>query len=145
MDELQYRDTYRAICERRCLFEKAILARCCDCTQVSRFHLGDREGAACTDAEAHVQCAVWLERLRMAARFIPEFDDATPRIALSHRLQMKLQAGGLIGLAAHTGDTSEPPNVFQLLAAACAQYETLEAIPLADVLGAIDAFDLRRR
>lgn len=145
MDEIQYRDTYHAINERRCLFEKSILARSCDCTHQHRFFLGDREGVACTDAGAHSCCADWLERLRMESRFVRGLEDAPAVATLSHRLQVKLQAGGMLGLAKHLEDTGALPNVAELLDEACHQHGTLARIPLGDVIASIEGYEPRSR
>ena len=143
MDELAYRDTYHVINERRCWFEKAINARACDCRLKRRFHLADREGVACTDADAHQACEVWLERLRREAR-LALAQSATPEI-LPHRLEAKVQAGGMRGLAELLEQPDAEPDVSALLAYAIERYGELRHIPLASVAAAVAAYEPRRR
>lgn len=143
MDELAYRDTYHAINERRCWFEKTINARACDCRLKRRFHLADREGVACTDKDAHRACEVWLERLRREAR-LALAQSATPEI-LPHRLEAKVQAGGMRGLAELLEEPDEKPDVSALLARAAERYGELARIPLVGVAAAVAAYEPRRR
>lgn len=143
MDELAYRDTYHAINERRCWFEKALNARACDCRLKRRFHLADREGVACTDADAHRTCEAWLERLRREAR-LALAQSATPAI-LPHRLEAKVQAGGMRGLAELLEEPDEKPDVSALLARAADRCGGLARIPLAGVAAAVAAYEPRRR
>ena len=143
MDELAYRDTYHAINERRCHFEKALNARACDCRLKRRFHLADREGVACTDADAHRACDAWLERLRREAR-LALAQSATPEI-LPHRLEAKVQAGGMRGLAELLEEPAAELDVSALLARAAERYGGLARVPLAGVAAAAAAYEPRRR
>ena len=145
MDERQYRSTYRAINERRCHFEKSVLARGCTCGHLRRFHLGDREGAACGNATAHARCADWLALLHGKTRFVWDRDDIPPPAAIPHRLQMKLQTGGMRGLAEHLGMTEAVPDIARLLDAACAQHGGVAAVPLGEVIAGIADYEPRRR
>ena len=143
MDELAYRDTYHAINERRCHFEKALNARACDCRLKRRFHLADREGVACADADAHQACEVWLQRLRREAR-LALAQGATPAI-LPHRLEAKVQAGGMRGLAELLAEPDAELDVSALLARGAERYGELARIPLAGVAAAVAAYEPRRR
>lgn len=143
MDELAYRDTYHAINERRCHFEKALNARACDCRLKRRFNLADREGIACADADAHQTCEAWLRRLRREAR-LALAQSATPEI-LPHRLEAKVQAGGMRGLAELLEEPDAELDVSALLARATERYGELARIPLAGVAAAVAAYELRPR
>ena len=143
MDELAYRDTYHAINERRCHFEKALNARACDCHLKRRFHLADREGVACADADAHQACEAWLRRLRREAR-LALAQSATPAI-LPHRLEAKVQAGGMRGLAELLAEPDAELDVSALLARATERYGELARIPLAGVAAAVAAYEPRPR
>jgi len=69
VEEDQYRNTYRNVNERRCVFEKAILSRRCDCMCATRFYLADREGIACDASSAHNRCGHLIRLLRENAKF----------------------------------------------------------------------------
>ena len=144
MDEHQYRDTYRAVNTRRCHFEKSVLARACDCRHLRRFHLGDREGAGCADAAAHARCADWLALLHRESRLVWGRADA-PAAALPHRLQAKIQSGGMRGLAEHLGADGATPDVAALLEAACRRHGAVARIPLGDVVAGIADYEPRPR
>ena len=69
MDEDQYRATYNEINPNRCIFEKAITNRRCDCTLKHRFVLATREGVACQSEQALIRCTSVLDSIRNNARF----------------------------------------------------------------------------
>ncbi len=46
MDEKHYKETYSNINPNRCVFEKSINSRICNCNKSQRFNLADREGVA---------------------------------------------------------------------------------------------------
>ena len=60
MQENEYKGAYNSINERRCVFEKAVLSRCCSCVKAQRFNLADREGVACQSQSALVLCQTLL-------------------------------------------------------------------------------------
>ncbi len=96
VEEDEYRSIYRNINRRRCIFEKAILMRRCNCTQSTRFCLADREGVACDSAVAHHRCRRFIALLRENARFVLKI--AMTGNELPHAKEIKVQNGGLIGL-----------------------------------------------
>ena len=95
MDEQHYKDTYNSINPQRCIFEKAINSRVCNCTNSQRFNLADREGVACKSAGALKRCTQLFQNLHINARFVIKRIDAKQ---LGHTQEIKIQNGGLIGL-----------------------------------------------
>ncbi len=142
MDELQYRDTYHHVNPQRCHFEKSINARASNCCHMRRFNLADREGVRCTHEIAGKRCAEWLHRLRHATRFALAADNPD---ALPHRLEAKVQSGGLQGLAGLLKQDSGPQNIAALLEAAIQRYDEVEQIPWDDVTEAVRNYEPRRR
>ena len=143
MDEIQYRDTYHSVNERRCHFEKAINARVCACRHMQRFNLADREGVGCASPEAHQNCEEWLHALRHASRFalaLPGLPDALP-----HRQEAKVQAGGLLGLAQLLNSNASVQDIATLLDHAMDRYGGLPDIPLQDIVTAVLEYEPRRR
>ena len=69
MDESHYRSTYSDINPQRCVFEKAINSRVCNCSMSQRFNLADREGVACQLSSAQKKCEKLNQHLHANARF----------------------------------------------------------------------------
>ena len=69
MDENEFRHTYNSINPQRCVFEKAINSRICNCNKSKRFNLADREGVACTHANSLERCTKFLIQIRTNAKF----------------------------------------------------------------------------
>jgi hypothetical protein len=96
MEEQEYRATYQALSQRRCVFEKAITSRRCSCNQSARFHLADREGIACKSDAANAVCIALLDAMRRNARFALHITHADG--PLPHAKEIRVQIGGLLGL-----------------------------------------------
>lgn len=143
MDETRYRATYHALNEQRCHFEKAINARTCACRCMQRFNLADREGVRCTQSHAHERCGRWLHLLRPASRFA--LAQARLPDILPHRLEAKVQTGGLLGLAALFESAPGTEDIAALLEHAADAYGSLAGIPLQDIIPSITAYEPRRR
>lgn len=96
MDEDQFRAVYHAINENRCVFEKAINNRRCDCSRKQGFLLATREGVGCRSETSLANCTVFLNRLRENSRFAlrETFIDGP----LPHNKELKVQAGGTLAL-----------------------------------------------
>ncbi len=96
MDEDEFRNTYHAINSRRCIFEKAINSRVCNCSKSHRFNLADREGVICTSESARDLCTKFSLEVRKRARFALRISNVGDQ--LPHATEIKLQIGGLQGL-----------------------------------------------
>ncbi len=147
MDEDQYRSIYHSVNEHKCVFEKAINTRHCNCSICRRFNLADREGIACTSASRSNHCLTLLQQLRENASFalhITHVDGQLP-----HANEIKVQAGGLSGL----GDVilKEDPtapdmsDINSLLTAAELRFGIIENFPYTDIVKAISRFKGRQR
>ncbi len=142
MDEIQYRDTYHRINPRRCHFEKSINARASHCRHMQRFNLADREGVRCNEADACTRCADWLHHLRHVARFALAASDPD---ALPHRLEAKVQSGGIHGLATLLDAPSTPPDVATVMDTAIQRFGGMDQIPLDEIIDAVIRHEPRRR
>ncbi len=147
MEELEYKATYHAINERRCVFEKAINARRCACKQSARFCLADREGVACKSEAGNEMCTRLLDTLRRNARFSLHLTHADG--PLPHAKEIRVQVGGLLGLQQLIDPDSGPhhrvDNIYSLTKAAFARYEHLQGLPLDQIMQAIVSFQGRRK
>ena len=70
MDEKEYKSTYNLINPQRCVFEKAINSRICNCSKSQRFNLADREGVACRQSYSLKRCNEFILQLRTKAKFV---------------------------------------------------------------------------
>ena len=149
MDETEYRQTYRAINDLPCVFQKAILTRTCACSRAHRFCLAEREGVACTSPAARDRCADFLHRLRENARFA--MGVVAVGGAMAHGKEMKLQCGGLRGLQ-HAisgveggGIEGNVEDVSGLLDQGLARHGEMADLPYAEIVQGVAEFKNRRR
>ena len=147
MEEQEYRDTYHSINQRRCVFEKAINSRRCDCASCHRFNLADREGVACRSGPGNERCSRLLDTMRSQARFALHLTHADA--PLPHTREIKVQVGGLLGIQALVADEpdGEPSieNVTGLLDTAMKKYGSIEDLPYNLIVQAIVSFEGRKR
>jgi hypothetical protein len=142
MDNEIFRDTYRAINERFCAYEKGILTNQCRCSQAERFCIAEREGVHCRSDQAQIQCLELLDLLRQQARFTLKASDR--RSTLPHAQAMRIQIGGLRGIhRALDPSVPVPPlitDVFGLLNIAKSRFGTLDNLPFQEVIKEIAAY-----
>ncbi len=145
LDENAYRQTYAQVNPLQCAFERALLRRCCGCEQVIRRNIAEREAAGCSDPAAQAQCAALKARLRHAAAFVLKLTD--PEAPLPHAKELKLQCGGLLGLARlmDAGETTGVPNVYASVTAAVAKFGSLDTLPYQEILPSVRGYEPRRR
>lgn len=146
MDNQIFRETYSAINERYCPFEKSILTNQCDCSRAERFCIAEREGVHCKADEAQARCVALLDLLRAQARFALHTTDG--RSALPHAKAMRVQVGGLRGLHALLHPEAEAPSTIDdidaIVEAAIAQFGRLEDLPFQRIVQQITAYRGRR-
>ena len=145
LDENAYRDTYARVNPLQCVFERALLRRCCGCQHAIRRNIADREAAGCLDASAHALCAELKKQLQQAAAFTLKLTH--PDAPLPHGKQLKLQCGGLHGIAQLVGEgVSEVViNIDGSLSAALEKYGDLEKLPYQENIQSIRAYEPRHR
>lgn len=149
MDETEYRQTYREVNTRKCVFEKAINSRRCTCSVSERFNLADREGVACRSAEALARCQALLESLRNNASFALQMT----RICgpLPHAREIKVQVGGMLGiqqvLDTEKAGSESVQDIDGLVRQALSRFGDVAALPYDEIVKAIVRFEgrLRRR
>ena len=147
MDENEFKKTYKAITERYCPFEKAILSRRCECKQVERTCIAEREAASCKSSTAQVNCVHLKKLLRESARFALKVTGTSS--SLTHAKEMKLQCGGLSGLQRvvfpERRVADQVDNIYGLVNAAKANFGSLEQLPYQIIVKSIVEFQGRRR
>ncbi|HEY9199837.1 MAG TPA: hypothetical protein VIR60_10760 [Gammaproteobacteria bacterium] len=147
MEEDEYRSTYAAVNERRCVLEKALNSRTVTCSHSERFYLADREAVGCKSDPAQRRCQELLTRMREGARFSLQMTHIGG--PLPHNKEIKVQVGGLQGLQAllapEQADSSTVEDVFGLLNAAELRFGALSAFPYQDMIKHITRYQGRSR
>lgn len=144
MDEDQYRSTYNEINPNRCIFEKAITNRRCDCALKRRFTLASREGIACQSEQALIRCTSVLNAMRSNARF--SLKVITINGPMPHNKELQVQAGGTLALQNLFSSNKVDPesqnvktvsNIHQTMDNALSQYVTIEKLPYGEIVKSI--------
>ena len=143
MDEDNYREAYERINTAPCVFEKGILAQKCQCAFQQLFRLADRHGVGCKDALMQQSCSEFLDHLRKQTRFVFKINIDGP---LPHNKEMKVQAGGMLGmqqllLAENSEDVVS--DISALMTQAIATYGSLESVPYNLIMPAVTNYQTR--
>lgn len=142
MDERVFRATHGEVNDTPCVFGKGILSRCCGCPASLKLLIAERESIACRSPGGHAHCAALHERLRENALFALRLTgEAGP---LPHGKEMKIQCGGLAGLAARVPGATRD-NIQELIRLAEAVFGDLGQLPFGEIVRDITAYQLRRR
>lgn len=143
MDETEYHSTYKNINPIRCVFEKAINSRICNCSQSVRFNLADREGVSCKSNPAQQICTDILQSMRENARFVIQQKSIDGQ--LPHNAEIRIQNGTVKGfvkiLNQDNLDVNDIHNVFQL---ALNRYKDINDFPYSELMKEISAYQVRR-
>jgi len=147
MEEDEYKNAYDAVNERRCVFEKAITSRRCNCSKSLRFHLADREGVTCKSAAGNALCSGLLQLMRDNARFALHLTHVHG--PLPHAKEIRVQTGGMLGLQGLLYDEkkeqTEVDDIIANIDDALQRYGRLEDFPFENIVQGIVKFEGRRR
>ena len=155
MEEDEYKSTYRELASVRCVFEKALVNHQANhqakCRLSRHFCLADREGYACSDVESSKICAEVLEKLRKNSIFVLKLHEI--KGPLPHNMEIRVQVGGLTGLARlmDTGEESSvqqtlmTEGIDQIISRALDSYGTLDDLPYSEIIQSVVQFQGRRR
>ena len=146
MDEDQFRSTYNAVNPNRCIFEKSITNRRCDCQLKRRFVLATREGIACQSEDAMKRCTRVLDAMRNNARF--SLKVITVNGPMPHNKELQVQAGGMLELqkllATEPQQVTETvSNIHLTMEAAMQEYGTIEQFPFGEIVKGIVKYQSR--
>ena len=145
MDEQEYKTTYNSINPQRCIFEKAINSRVCNCSKAQRFNLADREGVACISVYGRERCSQLISMLRKNARFALQRLNLNE--ALAHAGEIKIQNGGLLGLQSHVKNHTDQTveDIDALISITEDKYKSLENLPYSQLMQIITSYQIRNR
>lgn len=145
MDEDQFRAVYHEINENRCVFEKAINNRRCDCSRKNRFLLATREGVGCRSPASLANCSVFLDTLRQNSRFAlhETFIDGP----LPHNKELKVQAGGALALQlelfpALAGEKTVQ-DIYELINIGLSKYSNIADFPYGELVRGVVHYESR--
>lgn len=139
MDEDAYREIYNEINQTRCVFEKALNNRRCDCEKKHRFNLATREGVGCVSVGAQKYCSEFLNTMRQNARF--SLRVITVEGPMPHNKELQVQAGGCIALQKLL--LSDELNIYALVKQAREQYDSIENFPYSEIVREIVKYKSR--
>ncbi|MDT8283390.1 MAG: hypothetical protein RQ982_11375 [Gammaproteobacteria bacterium] len=150
MEEGEYKSTYNEIAAIRCVFEKALTNHQARCSLSRLFCLADREGVCCKSKEFSVKCGELLKKLREKSVFVLKLQEiAGP---LPHNMEIRVQAGGLQGLAKLVEDitmgsehSSQVDDISRVLEQVTKKYGSLEDLPYSEIIQSVVQFQGRRR
>jgi len=147
VDQDAFRTTYRAVNERFCVYEKAILTNNCACSLAHKFCIAEREGVHCGSDPAQADCMELLDLLRRQARFALKTTD--DRAALPHAKAMRIQVGGLRGIESVLHPEEPVPariaDIRRTVESAIATFGSLERLPFHEIIKQVAAYQGRRR
>lgn len=141
MDEQAYQRSRQSINAAPCVFEKAVLAGCAQCSLSQRQALAEREVIGCSAPVARINCTTLDSLFRERARFALHLPGAG--VPMAHAKSMQLQCGGLGGLQAALA--APLPDVHAMVQQAQANQASLLDLPWAEIVRAIAAWRLRPR
>ena len=147
MDEVEYRDLYHNVNQRRCIFEKAILTRRFGCSKLVKINIADREAAACSEGLAQKNCQELLSLFRKNATFA--IHTTGSKQPLPHAKEIKVQCGGLTGLAHTLSPEDEIPDgvadIHACIELAKHTFSSLDDFPFNDIVKVISHYEGRKK
>lgn len=147
MEEDEFRSRYAELNKQRCVFEKAINSRRCNCSKSRRFMLAGREGVGC-DCENNLHlCTEILNMIREKARFslrITQVEGVLP-----HNKEIRVQVGGMQGLRDATSENNsgqlKVDDIYSVVKSAVEKLENIESLPYSEIIKSVAACEGRRR
>lgn len=147
MDENEYREVYKAFNRDRCVFEKAINNRRCDCELKERKLIATREAVGCQSASAAALCTEFLNTMRQKARF--SLKVITVDGPMPHNKELQVQAGGCLQLQGLVLDgydeATTASNIHGIVTAALERYGSLEHFPYSEIVQGIVKYKSREK
>jgi hypothetical protein len=158
MDEAAFRQTRGTVNPQPCVFEGAMLARCCACTLAAWQNIAEREAVACGSTAAREQCAMLRALLRQKSAFALKLTQLEG--PLPHSKEIKVECGGLLGvqlalarqavpsvagLAAEARGLPAVADVHSLVLAAQALSGDLSNLPYSTIVQSVVAYQIRHR
>ncbi len=146
MEQTLFREIYKQVHQRHCLFQKPILAFLCQCSHAHKTCIAEREGIKCQDDKAQQQCIDFLEVMEKKGRFSAKLTQGNKQSYSGH---IRLQMGSLRGIRAlldtQAIETMPIQDVYTLIADAKIQFKDLTQLPFERILPFINRYQGRKR
>lgn len=145
MDENEYRAVYNDVNPNRCVFEKAINNRRCNCEKKQRFLIATREGVGCQSKAAAQNCTQFLTIMRQNARF--SLKVVTIEGPMPHNKELQVQAGGTRALRdlLFPDEKDKEVNIYQVVKQGLDNYSTIDNFPFSDIVRGIVSYVSRKK
>lgn len=122
----------------------AVLARQAGCPLVKMAQYGEAERPHCTSPVANTNCRTLLALLRERSTFALRLPP--PATPLPHATELRLQCGGLRGIATALGEPEvAPSDIHALVTRARDAFDGLLGIPFATVVASVVRWEGRPR
>ncbi len=146
MDEEQYKTVYNKLNPNRCIFEKSITNRRCDCQLKRKFVIATRECVACQSEVAMKRCTRVLDAMRNNARF--SLKVVTVNGPMPHNKELQVQAGGMLALqnlitALPDLELKTAVNIHQTMETAMEKYRDIDSLPYGELVKGIVKYQAR--
>ena len=136
MDENEYKSLRNQLITEPCAFEKSILALKTRCSKSTKSNLAEREVVMCASAQYAKRCNSWLVLLRQKTRFSLHISEKVT--LLPHSKEMKVQAGGILGLCKMFEVEQDAPhlqpNVFDTLEICYGLVAIVGSLPFTEIV-----------
>jgi len=145
MNEDEFKQIRERLNQNPCPFQKAILSSRCGCEKCHRLSIAERENVACISTSAQRRCVELFDHFCKNARFVLKKLDLEGK--MPHGKAMKVQCGGLFGLAATFVKGAELPqveNIDALITHSLEKYGDMDALPYQNIVKFISSCKVRR-
>jgi len=153
MDEDNYKSIRNDAVPISCAFEKSVLALRVSCSKSNRINIAERQTVQCESFDCQLQCETWLQVLRGKSLFSLQITNInTTKNVLPHAKEMKVQVGGVEGLASllvtEAGESTPKKRIRQdvnhILTTCLEKYGQFTSVPFGDVVKSVVRFHLRK-
>jgi len=145
MNEDEFKQARERLNQNPCPFQKAILSSRCGCEKCHRLSIAERENVACISTSAQKRCVELFENFCKNAKFVFKNIDLEGG-AMPHGKAMRVQCGGLFGLAATFVDGANFPqvdNIDALVTHSLEKYGNMESLPYQNIVKFISSCKVR--
>ena len=142
MDENEYKSIRNKLMTEPCAFEKSILGLKTRCPKSTKKNIAEREVVMCASPHYAARCNSWLVILRRKSQFSLHVSEQAT--VLPHSKEMKVQAGGILGLCKileiEIAESNSQPNVFEALEVCHERIAKIESLPFTEIIREIVHF-----
>ncbi len=147
MDEDAYRAVYNTVNRDKCVFEKALNNRRCECEKKDRKLIATREAVGCHSKPALANCSKFLNTMRQNARF--SLKVIMVEGPMPHNKELQVQAGGCLQLEKilfpERESNTKAENIYEIVNVALEKYGNIESLPYSEIVQGIVKYQSRKK